>query len=253
MRIRHMIGWGFTGFFTVIGAVFLFALYGYSFTAYLCFGIAAALACYQLLGMMAARNKKVAKLLRLCLSSFLGILLIASAATGMYIRKAAACQAPEGCQYVVVLGAGVRGTEPSAILRERLEAAKTYLEENPQTVCVVSGGQGDGEDITEAQCMFDWLVEHGIDQERIWMETRATSTRENLEFSMELIRERTGETPEKLGIVSSEFHLFRASMIAKRLGVEAQLIPAETQAASLRINYFLREIPAIWFYFLFGG
>lgn len=253
MRIRHMIGWCFTGFFAVIGAVIYFALYGYSFTAYLCFAVAAVLACYQLLGMLAAKNRKAAKLLRLCLSTFLGLLLLVSAATGMYINKAAACQSPDNCRYIVVLGAGVRGTEPSAILRERLEATEAYLKENPRTVCVVSGGQGQGEEISEAQCMYDWLVKRGIESERIWMEDRATTTRENLMFSLDLIQERTGERPESLGIVSSEFHLFRASLVAKRLGVEPQLIPARTEIASLRLNYFLREIPAVWFYFLFGG
>ena len=253
MRIRHMIGWCVAGFFAVLGAAMLFLLRGYSFSAYVCFAAAAVLSCYQILGMLASKNKKVAKLLRLCLSTVMGLVLLASFFTGIYVRHAAASQPEEGCAYVVVLGAGLNGTEPSMILRERLEATLEYLNENPATVCVVSGGQGAGEVITEAQCMFDWLTARGIPEERIWMETKATSTLENLEFSLALIQERTGERPDKLGIISSEFHLFRASLMAKDLGIEVVLIPAKTQSLGLRINYFLREIPAVWFYFVFGG
>ncbi|MBE6981520.1 MAG: YdcF family protein [Ruminococcaceae bacterium] len=253
MRIRHMIGWTFAGLFVCAGLLLRFALYGYRFTAYLCFAIAAVLAVYQLLGWMAGHNKKAAKLIRLILSTGIGLVLLTAMATGIYVGQAAASKAAPGCDYVIVLGAGVNGTQPSVILRERLEATLTYLQENPETVCVVSGGQGAGEEITEAQCMFEYLTARGIAEERVWMEEKATTTVENLTYSLELIRSQGEKEPEQIGLVSSEFHLFRASRMAKDLGIEAELIPAKTRIGTLRMNYYLREIPAVWYYLVFGG
>lgn len=253
MRIRHIIGWTFAVLIACAGILLRFALRGYSFTAYLCFVIAAVLAVYQLLGWMAGHNKKAAKLIRLILSTGIGLVLLTAVATGIYVGKAAASKAAPGCDYVVVFGAGINGTEPSVILRERMEAALAYLQENPETVCVVSGGQGAGEEITEAQCMFDYLTARGIAGERVWMEDKSTSTEENISFSLELIRSRTESAPERIGLVSSEFHLFRASLMAEDLGIEAELIPAKTRIGTLRMNYYLREIPAVWHYLVLGG
>lgn len=147
---------------------------------------------------------------------------------------------------MIVLGAGVNGTQPSLILWERLEATRAFLQSNEDAICVVSGGQGPGEDITEAACMQAYLVEHGIDPERIWMEEKATSTWENIGFSLELIEEKTGQRPQTAGIVSNEFHLYRAGLMAQRQQLTAVGIPAETSWVSLRVNYFLREIAAVW-------
>ena len=67
----------------------------------------------------------------------------------------------------IVLGCSVRGKKPSRILTERLDAAKDYLEENPQAIAVLSGGQGADEDISEAECMYEYLSAHGITPERL--------------------------------------------------------------------------------------
>ena len=101
--------------------------------------------------------------------------------------------------------------------------------------------------------MYEKLVELGIDPDRIWMEDKATSTWENLNFSLDLIEEKTGLRPETVAIVSSEYHLHRAGMFARQLGMEAELVRAETDIAPLRWNYFLREIVAVWYYIILGG
>ena len=93
----------------------------------------------------------------------------------------------------------------------------------------------------------------GIPGDRIWLEDQATSTWENLQFSLDIIREKTGSTPEKLGIVSSEFHLFRAGLFAKDCGIEAVGIPAHTSWTSIRINYYLRDVVCIWYHLILGG
>ena len=118
---------------------------------------------------------------------------------------------------------------------------------------VLSGGQGTDEPITEAECMYRELVNLGIDPQRLWMEENATSTWENLNFSLDLIEEKTGERPQKLGVLSSEYHLYRASRFAKACGVEFVGIPAKTSRLSQKINHFMREVAGVWHYILLGG
>ena len=109
------------------------------------------------------------------------------------------------------------------------------MTDNPDCIAIVSGGQGDGEDVTEAQCMHDWLVEAGIDPARIYMEDKAESTMENLEYSFGIIRSLGGEPDGNVTILSSSYHLFRAKSMAKRLGVDAAgilLRPGQSRAGA---------------------
>lgn len=120
--------------------------------------------------------------------------------------------------YIVVLGAQVRGEEPSPALAGRIEKAVEYMKENPQTIAIVSGGQGAGEDISEAECMARGLRAAGISADRILLEDRSTSTSENLRYSFEILRESMGERqePETVGVVTSNFHVFRAIKLAEK-------------------------------------
>ena len=99
--------------------------------------------------------------------------------------------------------------------------ALDYLEENPSAKVVVSGGQGSGEDISEAAAMKGYLVEHGLEEERILLEDRSVNTAENIRFSMELIEaDWSGREAEpSLVIATNSFHVFRALRIAKKQGV----------------------------------
>ena len=101
--------------------------------------------------------------------------------------------------------------------------------------------------------MYDHLTAMGIAADRVWMEPNATSTWENLNFSLDLIEEKTGQRPEKIGLLSSEYHLFRAKLFAKECGVEAAGIPAHTTRVSQMINHFMREVAGIWHYIILGG
>ena len=141
--------------------------------------------------------------------------------------------------YLIVLGAAVHGDTPSLSLVERLSAAKDYLTKHPDTVAIVSGGQGGGENVSEAQAMYEWLCEKGIDPERIIMENKATSTYENLKFSREIINARSDNAT--IAVVSSEYHLCRAKLIAKTLDMEIHTVPAHTTYFSIKLNYFIRE------------
>ena len=152
--------------------------------------------------------------------------------------------------YVIVLGCTVEGTEPSVMLQDRINAAYAYLQES-DAICIVSGGMGDDENITEAQCMFNGLTAMGIDADRIWLEDQATSTLENLEYSMALIEERTGSQPDHVAVLSSEFHLYRAQMFAREMGLDIRPVYAASTRDLRYYVTFLREILLIWYYSIF--
>ena len=158
-----------------------------------------------------------------------------------------------GLDYVIVLGAQVRGTRITKSLKKRLETARDYLEDNPDTVAVVSGGQGEGEDLSEARCMYDWLVENGISSDRIILEDQPTNTDENIDFSMKLIKEATaGDTEPSVGVITNNFHVFRTVKVCEKKGCEVSGIPAPSDRI-LFINYMVREFFAVVKYKLSGS
>lgn len=240
------------GFFA-LGAITICLFSSVRFTGVLFLGIGSLLVLFRLLMLLSKPHPLAAKRLRLCLILCLCIGLTAAAITGIIIGKGSLGHPEENCRYVIVLGAGVNGSRPSMSLQERIDAAYRYLLDYPDAICVVSGGKGRWEEISEAQCMYNELTAMGIDPQRVWMEDQATNTRENLRFSLDLIESRTGIRPEEIGLVSSEYHLYRAGLFAQEEQVNAIGIPARTAWISLRINYFLREIAAVWYYTLLGG
>ena len=116
--------------------------------------------------------------------------------------------------YLIVLGAQMKPNGPSVVLEKRLRRAYTYLTENPETLCVLSGGQGSNEPVSEAQGMYEDLVKKGIDPKRLILEDQSTNTVENLRFSRKLIPQEV----QKVGIVTSNFHVYRSLRLAKQQG-----------------------------------
>lgn len=143
--------------------------------------------------------------------------------------------------YIIVLGAQVWEDGPSRVLRYRLDAAIEYLEENPSTICIVSGGQGANEPFTEAEGMARYLTSNGIGKERIYMEKTSTTTVENIRNSRALMT----NDYNSVGIVTNNFHVYRALRIAKAQGIENVCgIAAESNKLFL-LNNMLRECCAI--------
>lgn len=237
--------WIVFGLTVILGLMLILVFPGYDFSGLFCLGLAALIPVYHLI-----RNRKVLKRM---LTVLLVIFFTAIAVTGVIIGRTSHGTLDPKSDYLIVLGAGVYGTTPSRTLRERLEAALGYLESHPNAVAVVSGGKGNGEDITEAQCMFNYLTASGIHPDRVWMEDQAVNTIQNLTYSLDLIEARTGICPGTAAVVSSEYHLFRANLFAQRLGLNAELVPAKTSYPLLRLNYFLREVFAVWYYSIIGG
>ena len=227
-----------------------FALPGYRFSGCVGLCIILVILCYRLLRTLSRKDPKTACILQRILTVALCLFLLAYAVTGVIVIQASYGNPQADCDYLIVLGAGVNGTVPSLSLRNRLDAAFTYLQAHPDTICVLSGGKGDGENITEAECMFRYLTAAGIPEERLIKEDRATSTRENLAYSL-LLMESTERA--RIGVLSSEYHLYRASLMARDQGIDPIMIPAETTRTSLRMNYYMREVVALWYYLLIGG
>ena len=152
-----------------------------------------------------------------------------------------------------MLGAAVYGDRPSLTLVRRLEGALDYLNRYPDSVAVVSGGMGPGETVTEGQAMFDWLVARGVAPERVLIEDRATSTRENLEFSFDIIRSRGDEPSGNVAIVSSAYHLYRAKCMAEKLGIaDPAGVAAPWGYFFVMLNYFIREAFGVTHLWVFG-
>ena len=224
----------------------------YRYTAFVLWGVAAVWAVYRLLARLGKGHPRGARALRVAFTVCLVLVLAAGAVLeGLIVAGSRGAKEP-GCGYVLVLGAGVNGTTPSRALGQRLEVAYRYLRDYPQAQCIVSGGMGAGEEITEALCMYTWLTERGIAPERIWMEDRATSTLENLRFTLDLIEEKTGSRPASLAVISNEFHLYRAGLMAKSCGVTMLGVPAATYPLPLRLHYYFREAFGVAYYMLFG-
>lgn len=194
-------------------------------------------------------RRKIGKLALIALVSIVSIGIgYVAVISGFMI--AAALDPPDEGSTVVVLGCKVNGAKPSLMLERRLEAAYEYLNEHETAVCIVSGGQGSNEGISEAQCMYNYLTEKGISPERVIMENKSSTTSENLEFSKEII-DRYGLS-ENIAIATDGFHELRASIIAEKAGLNPTgAVSAETPAYLLA-TYHFRETIAVLNELIFG-
>lgn len=168
------------------------------------------------------------------------ILGLASVETILMIN-AAHKKAPEN-PTVVVLGCKAFGYNPSNMLWKRLECALEYLQEHPEAVAVLSGGQGSDEVVSEAECMRAWLVSRGIDENRLYLEDRSTSTEENLAFTKELIL--AEGLNSDIVIITNEFHQYRAGKYAQAQGLNYGACSAPS-AFGLGPIYYVRELYGI--------
>ncbi len=155
--------------------------------------------------------------------------------------------APQGDETVVVLGCGVNKTIPSRMLMRRINAAYNYLCEHPDAIAILSGGKGNGEDISEAEAMFRVLTNRGISPDRLIKEDKSTSTIENLRFSQQIIQ--SLGINEEIVVITSDFHEYRASLIASSIGISCRSYPAHTPIDLIAPNY-VRELYGILYQYL---
>ena len=151
---------------------------------------------------------------------------------------------------LIVLGAAVHGDRVTWVLSNRLDTAYDYAAAHPNTTVVVSGGQGDGESVTEASAMQGYLIRKGLDPARILVEDRAESTAENFAFSKAIIDEKLGPDAS-IGFVTTRFHVFRAGRVAQKAGIAARGLGAP-DVWYIALNNFLRECVGICWYTIHG-
>ena len=153
-----------------------------------------------------------------------------------------------GADYCVILGAQWKRTGPSIVLQRRLDIALTYLKENPGTAVIVSGGQGANEIMTEAAGMKQYLMEHGIEEDRIFEEDRSVNTTQNLQYSAKYLDLKK----DRVVIVTNNFHMYRALKIAEKQGYQASGLAA-TSVKAMIPNNMLREFFGVVKDFLAGN
>lgn len=227
-----------------VGACFVFGYTPMRFSGYLLFAAAVVLLC---LGLLWRWGKKY-RWARIC-----KVVLLAGIAAGLvlftvleaWVISWARTDNDTPVTAVVVLGAGVNGTVPSLSLQVRLEAALDYIADKPDIPIVVTGSQGPGEDISEARCMADWLIGHGVAADRILLEDQADNTEENIEFSQRMLRDNGIDVTSNIAVVTSDYHLCRASL----LWSVPWMVPVAAHMPEaywpLTVNYFIREAFAV--------
>ena len=227
----------------LLGTAMRFIYTAVRFTGFLCWCAAAALVLLALLGRWGRRWSWARRCRRILLAlALLGTLLF----TGLEacVVSGARTDWPESPAAMVILGAGVNGTEPSLSLLSRLEAALYYIGQDPaQFPIVVTGSQGPNEAVSEAACMAQWLVEHNVDPERIVLEEQADTTKENVAFSQALLAERGVDRGAAVAIVTSDYHLCRARWRWDGAYAVAAYLPGRFWP--LTLNYYVREAFAL--------
>lgn len=182
-----------------------------------------------------------------CVLFCLGLLIFCSV-EGLILTEYGASAEP-GAAYCIVLGAQWKSTGPSEVLRRRLDKAVEYLKENPQTMVIVSGGQGSNEIISEAAGMQGYLIEAGIEPERILVEDASVSTYENLVFSSRFL----DKANDRVVIVTNNFHVFRSLGIARKQGYAHVEGLAANSVFGMAPNNLLREFFGVVKDFLVGN
>ncbi len=197
----------------------------FSFVIWLCGAVFAAL-----LAFLSGRErwKKIPKVIRFASYAVITAIAVTAMVCFCLMLSHFDDRGEKDLDYIIVLGAQVRNGYPSTIFKYRLDAACDYLEDNPGTICIVSGAQGYNETVAEGEGGKDYLVSRGISEDRIIAETNARDTGENARFSLELILEESGTasdtaeggSPLRIGIVTNNFHLFRGLYLAEKEAAE---------------------------------
>lgn len=224
--------------FIIIGIIIFLCFFVAVFDGVLNFGNAVGMALgggYIAFGLLMNRldstNQKLVAVSAVCL-----LLLILYK---MYEIYKAGITTADSEQVVIVLGCRVKGDRPSLALVKRTDAAYRFLLNNPESVAILSGGQGRDENLSEALCMQKLLYDRGILKERLILEDRSTTTDENIRFSLEIMAQ-LGMKKEA-AIATSEYHQKRAAAICKKYGLKSSAVSSHTKLTLLP-TFLLREM-----------
>lgn len=192
---------------------------------------------------------------------------VALAVLCVLVFLGAASSDKKNLDYVIVLGARVKEHTVSNSLKKRLDKAIEYAEENPDTILVLSGGRGPGEDVSEAEVMRQYLEYNGVRPEQLLIEDRSVSTVENIAYSKVVIEEHRNrdkkelvpltrrttsvpyaiapDKPLEIGVLTSNFHIYRARLTAEKWGLENVYGISADSDPVLFIHLCVRECASI--------
>ncbi|MCM1046063.1 MAG: YdcF family protein [Candidatus Gastranaerophilales bacterium] len=230
--------WGALGVLCLVYCLVIWLFMGYGTHFFLVWG-ALAVFC-GLLSFVLAHERWMEKLPKwlkgVCVILFLaGLILFGT--VEVKILGSFQAQPSAGADYCIILGAQWKTSGPSYILQLRLDAALRYLKENPETIVIVSGGQGATEPVSEAEGMKGYLIDAGIAEERILMEDTSTNTISNLLNSAELLDREN----DRVVLVTNNFHMYRACSIARKQGYQHLEGLAADSHMGMLPNNLLRE------------
>lgn len=225
---------------------------------------AALILCGAFLEQIKALWQRIHKPVKIIICVLLAALLIHFGAFEAKVISFAHSVPADDAQYVIILGAKVNGTTPSLEFQKRIDAALDFGISHPGAIIICTGGMGTDEDIPESKAAYDYLKAHGIDESRLCKEEKSTSTTENFIYAKEEIAKsfaslmsskQSAEAyisraqdlePSNVVVVSSSFHLYRASLIAQKQGYDTKTM-SFLGSQGLKIlmpHYYLREYAA---------
>ena len=216
--------------FGLLGTGLLFAP-GVRFSALFSLGLSALCLLWLALGYLEKKHRffKICK--RIFLVGICTVSVLIGSMEALLLSYGERDQSALPVDAVIVLGAGVNGETPSAALRSRIDAAAAYMDDHGDIPIVLSGGQGSGERISEAEFL---------------LEDQSTSTAENFAYSKALLEEYGVDTENAvIAVVTNDFHIYRSRLIAEREGMSTVGVPAELPWWWLTANYYLREAFAL--------
>lgn len=189
----------------------------------------------------------------LALACLLIVAVAAFAALEVYIGLGSRTHIAGEPEIMVVFGCQVKPWGPSTLLQDRLDTALAYLEDHPDMTVVVTGGKGDDEHISEAQCMYDYLTANGAEGDNILMEDRSRNTWQNVNYTHQLLLDEGLDVTEGVLLVSSGFHLSRIEILwARGTGMlEPSTLAAPVSHIPSKIHMFFREPLALVKSFVF--
>lgn len=186
-------------------------------------------------------NKKFKPLLLSLTAVLLVFVSVFLGTLGSVIKKSAYSATNEST--VIVLGCRIWGSTPSSALRLRVKAGADYLNKNPNAVAILSGGQGSDENLSEAECMFNLMLEEGIDENRLYLEDKSTSTDENIKNSLKIIKE--NNLSKNVAVATTDYHQKRALMICRKNGLTPSSLPSPS-GKDVKATFFTREVFGIF-------
>ena len=144
--------------------------------------------------------------------------------------------------YIIVLGCGLMKDKVTPLLASRVDKAIEISKKNPNAKIIMSGGQGEDELCSEAEAMKKYAIARGVEEDRIILEDQSTSTYENLVFSTRLMG-----SHKKVAIVTTRYHLLRALIMSRKIGLKAIGYGAKTKFY-FSLNALIREFVGYLYY-----